>query len=44
MQDARVNMHASYTFTGFADLGADEVMLYCYGLDPDQVDRLADVL
>jgi alkanesulfonate monooxygenase SsuD/methylene tetrahydromethanopterin reductase-like flavin-dependent oxidoreductase (luciferase family) len=27
-----------------ADLGADEVMLYCYGLDPDQVDRLADVL
>ncbi|MFD0003574.1 LLM class flavin-dependent oxidoreductase [Streptomyces sp. NPDC127178] len=30
--------------TAFADLGADEVMLYCYGLDPDQVDRLADVL
>ncbi|GAA3899536.1 LLM class flavin-dependent oxidoreductase [Streptomyces sp. NPDC003328] len=30
--------------TGFADLGADEVMLYCYGLDPAQVDRLADVL
>lgn len=30
--------------TGFADLGADEVMLYCYGLDPDQVDRLADVV
>ncbi|MFH8340950.1 LLM class flavin-dependent oxidoreductase [Streptomyces sp. AM6-12] len=29
---------------GFADLGADEVMLYCHGLDPDQVDRLADVL
>ncbi|MGA5896004.1 LLM class flavin-dependent oxidoreductase [Streptomyces venetus] len=28
----------------FADLGADEVMLYCYGPDPDQVDRLADVL
>ncbi|MFF4486489.1 LLM class flavin-dependent oxidoreductase [Streptomyces sp. NPDC001544] len=28
----------------FTDLGADEVMLYCYGLDPDQVDRLADVL
>ncbi|MFF4016081.1 LLM class flavin-dependent oxidoreductase [Streptomyces sp. NPDC001843] len=28
----------------FADLGADEVVLYCYGLDPDQVDRLADVL
>lgn len=30
--------------TGFTDLGADEVMLYCYGLDPSQVDRLADVL
>lgn len=30
--------------TAFADLGADEVMLYCYGLDPDQVDRLADVV
>ncbi|MFF8591919.1 LLM class flavin-dependent oxidoreductase [Streptomyces sp. NPDC015220] len=30
--------------TAYGDLGADEVMLYCYGLDPDQVDRLADVL
>ncbi|MFD0436469.1 LLM class flavin-dependent oxidoreductase [Streptomyces chartreusis] len=30
--------------TAYADLGVDEVMLYCYGLDPDQVDRLADVL
>ena len=29
--------------TAFSDLGADEVMLYCYGLDPDQVDRLADL-
>ncbi|MES4891057.1 LLM class flavin-dependent oxidoreductase [Streptomyces sp. NPDC096012] len=29
---------------GFADLGADEVMLYCYGLDPNQADRLADLL
>ncbi|MFC9912401.1 LLM class flavin-dependent oxidoreductase [Streptomyces sp. NPDC127197] len=28
----------------FADLGADEVMLYCYGLDPAQVDRLSDAL
>ncbi|MDN0198775.1 LLM class flavin-dependent oxidoreductase [Streptomyces sp. S.PNR 29] len=28
----------------FSDLGADEVMLYCYGIDPHQVDRLADVL
>ncbi|MEV0297304.1 LLM class flavin-dependent oxidoreductase [Nocardia sp. NPDC050710] len=30
--------------TQFADLGADEVMLYCYGRDADQVDRLADVV
>lgn len=30
--------------TAFTDLGADEVMLYCYGVDPDQVDRLADIL
>ncbi|MFF0886455.1 LLM class flavin-dependent oxidoreductase [Streptomyces sp. NPDC003456] len=30
--------------TGFAGLGADEVMLYCHGSDPDQVDRLADAL
>ncbi|WP_290054423.1 LLM class flavin-dependent oxidoreductase [Nocardia nova] len=28
----------------FADLGADEVIFYCYGRDPEQVDRLADVL
>ncbi|MFE6886768.1 LLM class flavin-dependent oxidoreductase [Streptomyces sp. NPDC057694] len=28
----------------FTDLGADEVMLYCYGLDPNQVGRLADLL
>lgn len=28
----------------FADLGADEVMLYCYSRDADQVDRLAEVL
>lgn len=30
--------------TGFTDIGADEVMLYCWGTDPDQVDRLADAL
>jgi alkanesulfonate monooxygenase SsuD/methylene tetrahydromethanopterin reductase-like flavin-dependent oxidoreductase (luciferase family) len=30
------------TISGFADLGADEVMLYCWAQDPDQVDRLAD--
>jgi alkanesulfonate monooxygenase SsuD/methylene tetrahydromethanopterin reductase-like flavin-dependent oxidoreductase (luciferase family) len=28
----------------FADLGADEVMLYCWSRDTDQVDRLADVV
>ena len=28
----------------FADLGANEVMLYCYGEDPTQVDRLADLV
>ncbi|TLF82510.1 LLM class flavin-dependent oxidoreductase [Nocardia cyriacigeorgica] len=28
----------------FADLGADEVMLYCYGTDPEQVDRIAYVI
>ncbi|MFC9432550.1 LLM class flavin-dependent oxidoreductase [Nocardia sp. NPDC057030] len=28
----------------FDDLGADEVMLYCYGSDAGQVDRLADVV
>lgn len=30
--------------SGFADLGADEVILYCHAVDPDQVDRLADLL
>jgi hypothetical protein len=28
----------------FEDLGVDEVMLYCHGRDPGQVDRLAEVL
>ncbi|MER6348866.1 LLM class flavin-dependent oxidoreductase [Streptomyces sp. NPDC001595] len=28
----------------FTDLGADEVICYCYGLDPAQADRLADIL
>lgn len=27
----------------YRDLGADEVMLYCWGSDPGQVDRLADL-
>jgi alkanesulfonate monooxygenase SsuD/methylene tetrahydromethanopterin reductase-like flavin-dependent oxidoreductase (luciferase family) len=30
--------------TAFADLGADEVMLYCHGSDPHQVERLADTM
>ncbi|MER7578994.1 LLM class flavin-dependent oxidoreductase [Kitasatospora sp. NPDC097691] len=29
---------------GFAGVGADELMLYCWSSDPDQVDRLADTL
>jgi alkanesulfonate monooxygenase SsuD/methylene tetrahydromethanopterin reductase-like flavin-dependent oxidoreductase (luciferase family) len=28
----------------FEDLGADEVVLYCHGRDPGQVDRLAEIL
>ncbi|MEU1985647.1 LLM class flavin-dependent oxidoreductase [Nocardia sp. NPDC019395] len=28
----------------FDDLGADEVILYCYGTDPDQIDRFADAV
>jgi alkanesulfonate monooxygenase SsuD/methylene tetrahydromethanopterin reductase-like flavin-dependent oxidoreductase (luciferase family) len=28
----------------FADLGADEVMLYCWATDVDQVDRIADAI
>ncbi|MGV9680044.1 LLM class flavin-dependent oxidoreductase [Nocardia sp. NPDC003482] len=30
--------------TRFADLGADELIFYCYGTDPDQVDRIADIV
>ncbi|MGA6165624.1 LLM class flavin-dependent oxidoreductase [Amycolatopsis magusensis] len=30
--------------TGFGDIGADEVMLYCWATDPDQVGRLAGEL
>ncbi|GAA4195467.1 LLM class flavin-dependent oxidoreductase [Streptosporangium oxazolinicum] len=29
--------------TAFTDLGADEVILYCWARDADQIDRLADV-
>ncbi|WP_063021504.1 LLM class flavin-dependent oxidoreductase [Nocardia niwae] len=32
------------TIAEFGDLGADEVMFYCYGRDADQIDRLADAL
>ncbi|MET7730972.1 LLM class flavin-dependent oxidoreductase [Streptomyces sp. NPDC005402] len=28
----------------YAGIGADEVMLYCWASDPDQIDRLADAL
>ena len=28
----------------FGDLGADEVMLYCWARDPEQVDQLADLV
>jgi hypothetical protein len=28
----------------FADLGADEVVLYCWATDVDQIDRLADAV
>jgi alkanesulfonate monooxygenase SsuD/methylene tetrahydromethanopterin reductase-like flavin-dependent oxidoreductase (luciferase family) len=34
----------SQAIAGYGDLGADEVVLYCYGRDPDQVDRLADLV
>jgi hypothetical protein len=29
---------------GFAALGADETIVYCWSHDPDQVDRLADIV
>ncbi|MBB5935265.1 LLM class flavin-dependent oxidoreductase [Streptomyces zagrosensis] len=29
---------------GYAEIGADEVMLYCWSADPDQVDRLAEII
>jgi alkanesulfonate monooxygenase SsuD/methylene tetrahydromethanopterin reductase-like flavin-dependent oxidoreductase (luciferase family) len=31
------------TIAAFADLGADEVVLYCWATDPTQLDRLADL-
>jgi alkanesulfonate monooxygenase SsuD/methylene tetrahydromethanopterin reductase-like flavin-dependent oxidoreductase (luciferase family) len=30
--------------SAYADLGADEVVLYCWSTSPDQVDRLADLV
>ena len=30
--------------TAFGDLGADEVIPYCFSPDPGQVDRLADIV
>lgn len=30
--------------TAYTDLGAHEVILYCWSADPDQVDRLADIV
>lgn len=32
------------TIEQYAGLGVDEVMLYCYGRDPEQVEGLADAL
>ncbi|MFE6780476.1 LLM class flavin-dependent oxidoreductase [Streptomyces sp. NPDC057702] len=29
---------------GYARIGADEVMLYCWASDPEQVDRLAEII
>jgi hypothetical protein len=34
---------AQATIAAYGDLGADEVMFYCWAPDPDQVDRLADI-
>ena len=30
--------------TGFTGIGADEVMLYCWATDPDQISRIADAV
>ena len=30
--------------SAFDDIGADEVMLYCWSTDPDQVGRIGDVV
>ncbi|MEY9858933.1 alkanesulfonate monooxygenase SsuD/methylene tetrahydromethanopterin reductase-like flavin-dependent oxidoreductase (luciferase family) [Catenulispora sp. GAS73] len=32
------------TIAQYAELGVDEVVLYCYGRDPGQVDRLAEAI
>ncbi|WP_248959859.1 LLM class flavin-dependent oxidoreductase [Sphaerisporangium perillae] len=33
-----------HAVTAFTDVGADEVMLYCWSPDPTQVERIADIL
>jgi alkanesulfonate monooxygenase SsuD/methylene tetrahydromethanopterin reductase-like flavin-dependent oxidoreductase (luciferase family) len=33
-----------HAIAAFAELGADEVMLYCWSRDPDQIDRIADTV
>ncbi|MFC4944620.1 LLM class flavin-dependent oxidoreductase [Pseudonocardia sp. GCM10023141] len=32
------------TISAFGSVGADEVMLYCYAPDPDQLDRIGDAI
>ncbi|MFI5936548.1 hypothetical protein [Actinoplanes sp. NPDC051494] len=32
------------TVAAYRDLGADELVLYCYGDDPAQVEALADLI
>ena len=39
----RTPEQARAAITAFGDIGADEVMFYCWSPDPDQVDRLADL-
>jgi hypothetical protein len=34
----------SDTIRRYGELGADEVMLYCWAADVDQIDRLADLV
>ncbi len=36
--------HIQAAVAQFADLGADELILYCWSRDPTQVTRLADLV